>query len=507
MSLKYAIFCIVLLLHPIQPLNWIQPKYPLIPKHIYGSNIGYNAESSSIWLIGGKTSFPYQSLIEYNIASDNFTVHSDLPQQTYSAMQQYTQIRDVVYIFVPFYSGNYISKFNLTSTIYDTKAVRTQHEGLSELRHPCMTNIKNEYLVILGGRYIIYEANTYKVLEYVYFNNFTLYDLANEIWFTGPNMPQNRSFSSCAVQNDLLYNIGGWNPHDQYTNLDSIISINVSNTNNLTSVYWHKLPFDLSLPRSNSRAVVYGNLIFVIGGWINGVAQNVVDVIDTSLNIIYSDNYLVTAVATTAVVIASDYNMIFAFGGDNGTYISGINTFQYALLTTTANVTTTNTSVNPIATNLTTINPTVSPIAANPTTSNSTIINPVIFTTSGPMKHELNYILLILTIVFAALCVFACVVMIILIISAYYKNHNNKQYSSVELQDKKVEIWLTETVKLPQYYELLIENGIDEMTVIKLIGREDLQAMNICIGHQLKILQAVEALKSEEGNYLVDTIN
>ena len=59
-----------------------------------------------------------------------------------------------------------------------------------------------------------------------------------------------------------------------------------------------------------------------------------------------------------------------------------------------------------------------------------------------------------------------------------------------ELTDKeRVQKWLEERVKLPQYYELFINQGFEDLDSIRDITKEDLNQMGIDkIGHQRKIL-------------------
>ena len=60
---------------------------------------------------------------------------------------------------------------------------------------------------------------------------------------------------------------------------------------------------------------------------------------------------------------------------------------------------------------------------------------------------------------------------------------------------EKVQKWLAEQVRLPQYFELFVKEGFDELEVIKHITKQDLIAMGIDkLGHQRKIIQNAEKL-------------
>ena len=66
-----------------------------------------------------------------------------------------------------------------------------------------------------------------------------------------------------------------------------------------------------------------------------------------------------------------------------------------------------------------------------------------------------------------------------------------------DLNDKeRVEKWLKERVKLPQYFELFIEQGFDDLDSIKDVTKEDLNQMGIDkVGHQRKIIKHAEQIR------------
>merc|ERR1711902_341350 len=77
------------------------------------------------------------------------------------------------------------------------------------------------------------------------------------------------------------------------------------------------------------------------------------------------------------------------------------------------------------------------------------------------------------------------------IINQLMLNNNNGN-----TEKEKMRLWLENDVKLPEYYDVLINNGIDELSVIKLITKDTLKDIGIYkIGHQMKILNQVNQLK------------
>ena len=75
-------------------------------------------------------------------------------------------------------------------------------------------------------------------------------------------------------------------------------------------------------------------------------------------------------------------------------------------------------------------------------------------------------------------------------------NVNDHNGNMMDGQDSElVAQWLKETVKLPQYYDILLQNGFDDMEFVKDITKEDLLGIGIDkLGHQKRILKCVAKL-------------
>ena len=64
--------------------------------------------------------------------------------------------------------------------------------------------------------------------------------------------------------------------------------------------------------------------------------------------------------------------------------------------------------------------------------------------------------------------------------------------------EEKFKQWLEETMKLGEYYELFVENGIENLTVLQMLGMEELSMIGIKkIGHRLQLSKAIETLKGK----------
>ena len=69
----------------------------------------------------------------------------------------------------------------------------------------------------------------------------------------------------------------------------------------------------------------------------------------------------------------------------------------------------------------------------------------------------------------------------------------------MDSEDIKLKKWMVNVVKLPQYFELLMENGFEDMESMKDITMEHLREIGIDkIGHRLKLMKAVAALRVDD---------
>eukprot|EP01084_Bolivina_argentea_P306450 529561_1 len=74
-----------------------------------------------------------------------------------------------------------------------------------------------------------------------------------------------------------------------------------------------------------------------------------------------------------------------------------------------------------------------------------------------------------------------------------YNNINNDNNNISE--EDKVRIWLRDKIKLPQYFNLFVENGYDDLDIIADMNQDDLREIGINrIGHRKKILKYIKLL-------------
>ena len=75
-----------------------------------------------------------------------------------------------------------------------------------------------------------------------------------------------------------------------------------------------------------------------------------------------------------------------------------------------------------------------------------------------------------------------------------HSSGNNQQQSMIERQE--IIKWLRDIVNLPEYIELFIQNGIENLEILREVTMDDLNQMGIkkC-GHRIKIMKAIEKLR------------
>ena len=74
---------------------------------------------------------------------------------------------------------------------------------------------------------------------------------------------------------------------------------------------------------------------------------------------------------------------------------------------------------------------------------------------------------------------------------------NVKELLANNINPEKVKLksWLENTVGLPQYYEIFIEAGIEDLLTVSLLKMETIKEIGVDkIGHQIKILHQIDRL-------------
>ena len=73
-----------------------------------------------------------------------------------------------------------------------------------------------------------------------------------------------------------------------------------------------------------------------------------------------------------------------------------------------------------------------------------------------------------------------------------------RAHCSQENEESQMREWMEYTVKLPQYFEVLRDNGFEDLESMRDITMEHLREIGIDkIGHRLKLMKSVAVLKAE----------
>ena len=68
-------------------------------------------------------------------------------------------------------------------------------------------------------------------------------------------------------------------------------------------------------------------------------------------------------------------------------------------------------------------------------------------------------------------------------------------------EQQKLKSWLENTVKLPDYFDVLIEGGIDDLETLSMLTKNELNDIGINkVGHQVKILSAAKKLGAQQND-------
>ena len=79
-------------------------------------------------------------------------------------------------------------------------------------------------------------------------------------------------------------------------------------------------------------------------------------------------------------------------------------------------------------------------------------------------------------------------------------NHRNNEELKEETEEMKLKKWMDDVVKLPQYFELLKEDGFDDLESVQDLTDNDLKAMGVTkTGHRRMLLRNVAKLQIVNG--------
>eukprot|EP01084_Bolivina_argentea_P054548 100035_1 len=285
--------------------DWTEETELSLPRNDYASAIcHYN---QSIFIIGGRDN-PNQ-MIQYNVLAKNIIDYGPNVTATnvYGYGQFYTQHNNKFYMI----SNNNLFiadlKTNAMNQPWTNKLLSTNvHRG------GCVA-VNEEYLYVVGGGIPFAPLDKVQILIFGF-----------NAWWTGPSLNTSRFGLACIIHEEAhkLYAIGGY---DGDKNLQSIETLT---TNKNSTAYqddnW-KYNNDLPYAISQSRAIIHGYHILVVGGIDESFSSvDIVQIIHILDGVITLGGNLNYQIANAAIVTLN--NLLFVFGGrhqvDLGCHIS-----------------------------------------------------------------------------------------------------------------------------------------------------------------------------------------
>ena len=243
---------------------------------------------------GGK--YNDNQLAEFDLGTKTFVDRglNALPKEVYGFSQYFTQIESLLYMIDP--QDSMINVYQLSDrnlvTNYSVIPINVGQYG-------CLTSSSTQLFVIGGAA-----TSSSNSLDSIQILNIQTKD-----WSEGPTMLRARERFSCIMHpsdSSVLFAIGGENNLHGY--LKSIEKINIDSG---TKEYIN----DLTVPLLDTRAISYGESIFVIGGYDNLYnVRDLVHIIEPNTGgVTVSDDLLAYGVYGVAAVAVND--TIYAFGG------------------------------------------------------------------------------------------------------------------------------------------------------------------------------------------------
>eukprot|EP01083_Nonionella_stella_P106863 308814_1 len=276
---------------------WIHVIYHTTSQWV---QLATNVKSSGGWAVGsyGRTIYllggfqDSHGFIEYDMDANKFTSINNSPIDGFQLSQDqqfYTQQGDILYMFKDNLALTMFNLATLTFTHAAYLAFETNIGGLS-----CLTS-SSEFVYVVGGRNLADYITTVQVLI-----------LQTQQWRV-TNMNQARAYHTCTVNNNYLYALGGYDGSNFVHNTERMQA-------DLTGIILHNWEdsVPLQIPVIYSRALSYGNRIFVLGGSYNSQKIDTIQIIDTASGTL-SFNTLPVALSSMGAQIID--SKIYLIGG------------------------------------------------------------------------------------------------------------------------------------------------------------------------------------------------
>eukprot|EP01084_Bolivina_argentea_P091023 163918_1 len=344
--------------------KWTVPSSPLLPHSSNRMAVGFDYLNNKIWMVGG---YPVVTSL-MSFMNNTFTDHGTTNASVSGNGQFYAQMDEYLYM-IHAENGDTFDRFNVFTSVIENNFTSIPVDvGV----YGCLTVISGDlekYLAIIGGT-----GNGIVDVQ--------ILKLETKTWISGvPNMQEARSMASCAATNNKLYAIGGFFYGGVYR--DSIEVLNVLNLDMIQNQQWRYMR-TLSHGMSGSRAVIYGYMIYIVGGYyydyINSVDtyNDIVYVIDPLFDEITIRGYMDISLVDAGAIVMDE--KLYVFGGMDGSVV--LNSWRYL-------------SLPPELTLSPTTSPTTAPSTSPIAHSWSSTINlpkPLAYAASASINNNIMYI-------------------------------------------------------------------------------------------------------------------
>eukprot|EP01083_Nonionella_stella_P119344 356677_1 len=466
--------------------TWIMGSEPV--RINFGRVVGsYN---DTIFLLGGQMAL--YGIQKFQTTTKRFTYRDDnaLPLYTKAFGQGWTQKEHIIYFTQ---TESKLAMYRMDTEQYISNWMDVPIDiGVDA----CLAS-SNDHLFVVGGSYSSTSSPTFH-------NKLQIFSLSTLQWTNNASsMNTARTTAACIVANDYLWVFGGLESWPYA--LSNIIStneriglINITHNAWTASVWVFVEPLTKNL--EGLRAVVHKDIIYIIGGATGANSSDIVHLMDTKTGAITGTDTLPFKTVYSSPILVDDILYVFA-GRGFGTTIS--NKWAYS--------------------HLPTLNPSTAPSASttDPSASlNITLVHSTIFSAPERDSDISNTHIILIALGAFVFCIALCMVVV-------YKKHESSNDIEIDAaQGKEAEVapiekmivmdvdkdsepddvekdavkrWLTDNVKLPKYYNLLLENGYDKLDFIRDIeDKTDLQEIGITLpGHQVRILMEINRLNEK----------
>ena len=290
------------------------PDNLTLPRATCCNIVGYNELNESIYVLGGGGGTNFQ-LVRYDMNPNQdkmiYSMHdyglNYLQQNTAGGNQMFSQLGNVLYMTgYDTLDSRALHRMFLLNNTFDYYYIDIPYPATISGNHvSCLTatSMDHDYIFVIGTGW----TNPINL----HGDRTQIFDINDHIWISDgdPRMNIWRAKATCAIVDQKVYMIGGWDTEDnKQVALNTIETLDIYDINNLNQYSWES--YSASLPEviGQGQAIVYGSNIIV-----SGSSSNQLHVINTLSKTIYQIQDLVRTTQFSGVVMTYPYYYAFPF--------------------------------------------------------------------------------------------------------------------------------------------------------------------------------------------------